>query len=158
MGEHYTPEFLEDPDYAEDLKEYRRGFARHGMPYGAYVTITSDTDIDDYETDYLPFLLPWLETAEMYEVEAFWEGHNEHGETYRVYADHVNNTYVDSYLEAYRGIWDSEEKFAMQDGAELMNIPPKARAYLDPAKLLKDLSHDLFFVDVAKGVAVYWSH
>ncbi len=157
MEDQYIPDILEDEENADVLAEYRRGFAAHGVPYGAYVEHTGDTDIDYYEESYLTVLLPWLEKAKPSDILAFWEGHDEHGETYRVYADYVNDTDVNSYVEAFRGIWESAEDFAMQEGPEFLKVRPEALAYIDPEKLLRDLRFDLYFADVAKGVAVYSS-
>ena len=157
MTDQHIPDILADED-AEDLVEYHRGFAKHGVPYKAYVERTADQDIEEYETSYLPFLLPWLENKKAYEIEEFWEGHDDHGETYRVYADYVNDTDVQNYVNAFSGVWESKEAFAMERGPELLNIPAKAGSYLDSEKLLEALSADWYIANVARGVAVYWAH
>ena len=157
MNDQHIPDVLADED--EDvLEEYRRGFAKHGVPYKAYVKRTADQDIEEYENSYLPYLLPWLENKKEYEIEEFWEGHDDHGETYRVYVDYVNGTDVQNYVNAFRGVWESKEEFAMQDGPELLNIPAKARSYLDSEKLLRTLSYDFYMAEVSRGVAVYRAH
>ena len=66
----------------------------------------------------------------------------------------MNGTDVQNYVDAFRGVWESKEAFAMQSGVDLLNIPAKSRSFLDPEKLLDALSADWYIADMARGVAV----
>jgi antirestriction protein len=83
----------------------------------------------------------------------------EHGEAFTAYASYVNAEYAteESFLDAYRGHWDSEVAFAMDlfDKLYAHEVPEHLRSYIDFGGFAQDLLLDGHFSVRSSEFGVY---
>jgi antirestriction protein len=83
----------------------------------------------------------------------------EHGEAFAAYAAHVDTESAteESFLDAYRGHWDSEVAYAMDLFDELYahEVPEHLRSYIDYGGFAQDLFLDGYFSVRSSEFGVY---
>lgn len=83
----------------------------------------------------------------------------EHGETFTAYAAHVDSEYAtgESFLDAYRGHWDSELSYAQDVFDDLYppELPEFVRGYIDYESFSRDLFLDGHFSVPSSEFGVY---
>ncbi len=81
----------------------------------------------------------------------------QYGEAWAAYTNYVGLDYAsrDGFEEAYRGVWDSEEDFAMDLALDTLDIPEHLRNYIDYEKYANDLFVNDYFSMPGENYKIY---